>query len=888
MHDTRVSLRDFALFFRVCLGPCAVAFALMVMQARLVFADPLLFDNFDAGYADWSVSGNVVADDLHVLVANSVRLRGPGSITRAISTLGYDSVSVSGFLAARLLETTDSCLFEVSTDGGASYSSLINLSDGDDDGDFRWVEQALPAYANNPNLILRYRNASNALSDNCYAEDVAVSGFAIGLPACDAATVPNSGGQNNYDQYVVNFDPLNGLGLAARTQLTSTVLNSGPAPSSLVASSAFAMPADAAPPLHQFEGRLELFAEASSGSFSELLDDFAYTGNGDDPRKHLPEFNSEFVQTGSHIIPVQRGIVLASHPYWEFILEPGRIWSEVGDNGWSRIAMPFSLQQRNSNCVHNGLLTFLFDGSQVSKVAYQIASETCAYYQFNMWGLLDAQYTPSTVVNALSLKGSHQEQLAGRMPQKPIAALAVDYPSIDPDEFGHSSEVAANDMTVYGVVFGGVHYVAGCATRAGAHPYCDSLRLPSYSTAKTTFAGAASMRLEYRYPGFLSESLVDWIPAAAADPQSDWSGVSVEHALDMATGNFRLSGYIADESSVSTNDFFLPETHAEKLDYSVSRYPRSATPGTQMHYHTTDTYLATTAAQRFLREQEGWCADVFDDVVVGDMWTPLGLDVGSKTTRRTYDPVKQPFGGYGLSYVRDDVAKLAVFLGVDHGRINGLQVLAPEALAAAKFSDPSDLGLPWSELGNYNTSFWGQDKTAEAGCSTMVPYLSGYGGITVAITAGGVVYYYFSDGNSFTWDRAFSQAESLQSSCNTTPPQPPTLLVAPVVNPLEVVLRWTPAEAAIGVIRYRIYRNGVLIATTSGNEWSDTGLALGDTAEYRVESVDAAGNVSPTSAMLLVGQSPIDVPLVAPLFGLLGFAALLLTGVAQRYGRARS
>ena len=61
MHDARVSLRGFARLLRVCVGACAVAFALMVMQARLVFADPLLFDNFDAGYAGWSVSGSVVA-----------------------------------------------------------------------------------------------------------------------------------------------------------------------------------------------------------------------------------------------------------------------------------------------------------------------------------------------------------------------------------------------------------------------------------------------------------------------------------------------------------------------------------------------------------------------------------------------------------------------------------------------------------------------------------------------------------------------------------------------------------------------------------------------------------------------------------------------------------
>ena len=89
---------------------------------------------------------------------------------------------------------------------------------------------------------------------------------------------------------------------------------------------------------------------------------------------------------------------------------------------------------------------------------------------------------------------------------------------------------------------------------------------------------------------------------------------------------------------------------------------------------------------------------------------------------------------------------------------------------ASKFGDPADPGLPWSALGNYNDAFWGRDKSSETGCSTMVPYLSGFGGITIALTPGGVVYYYFSDGGSFTWDRAFSEAENLRASCNTGPP----------------------------------------------------------------------------------------------------------------------
>ena len=52
-----------------------------------------------------------------------------------------------------------------------------------------------------------------------------------------------------------------------------------------------------------------------------------------------------------------------------------------------------ALVERNANCVHNGLLTFLFDDSKISQVRYQITHETCEYFQFDMWGQVGATYT---------------------------------------------------------------------------------------------------------------------------------------------------------------------------------------------------------------------------------------------------------------------------------------------------------------------------------------------------------------------------------------------------------------------------------------------------------------------------------------------------------------
>ncbi|USD43662.1 choice-of-anchor D domain-containing protein [Vibrio sp. SCSIO 43135] len=580
------------------------------------------------------------------------------------------------------------------------------------------------------------------------------------------------GSADSGDGYVENYQPLNGSGNVTRTELTHAQLNSNNPITQLVSTQAFSLPADAAQPSHQFEGSLKLTSPATAGigQFTEHKDTYRYTSNADDPRKHIPEFNFEFVQSGTHLIPVQRGIQLGAHPYWEYILEPGRVWKETGDNGDSRAAFPFSIMQKNSNCVHNGLMTFTFNDQSVSQVAYQIASETCLYYQFDMWGSTDAEYTPKSIANSLSIKQAHQTYESSKIEMRPISQLAADYPTlnIDTNNFGHASEVTPEYMSVFGVFFEGIHYTGGCETRQGMHPYCDRLRVPSYSTAKTTLAGTASMRLETLYPGYMESRLTDLIPEAAADPEGDWVDVTPNNAIDMATGNYRLSsGYLSDEySTANDTGFFLVLDHQGKLDYSVSRYPRKAQPGTFFNYHTTDTYIATVAAQNFIKGERGNQVDIFDNIIVDDIWTPLNVDEGTKDTRRTYDSEGMPFGGYGLTYLRDDIVKLVKFTSIDQGVINGQAMLDPAELRIAMFQDPNTPPLDVrSDSKYYSNSVWAKLKTVAGNCEIYAPYMSGYGGIQFVMLPNDVIYYYVSDNNEFVWDKALEEANKLAPYC---------------------------------------------------------------------------------------------------------------------------
>jgi len=347
------------------------------------------------------------------------------------------------------------------------------------------------------------------------------------------------------------LSPLTGVGDVDRTVLTYDDLMNGSDPTSPVDDGAFALPADAAQPEHTFEGRLELIGEATSGGSRELVDNLDWP----DGTLHIPKFDFEFVQHGSHLIPVQRGLIVTDHPSWFYIFGPGRVWREKADRGYSRASFPFALVGKLTGFTHNGLMIFLFNNDEVSKVWYQIAQETCPHLKFDAWGLLEARYHASPAANADQVRATYEQEVRNRFPTKPIEQLAADYPGTDLSKFGDESPSA--DMTTYGFVIGGVNYVGGCRTRYGDYAYCDHMRLTSQSTAKSAFAAVALMRLaQKRGPEVASLLIKDYVPEYVDSP-GDWSEVTFNHTLDMATGNYLSSEIFADEGNLELNGPFF-------------------------------------------------------------------------------------------------------------------------------------------------------------------------------------------------------------------------------------------------------------------------------------------------------------------------------------------
>lgn len=533
--------------------------------------------------------------------------------------------------------------------------------------------------------------------------------------------------------------------------------------------SAYAMPADALPPTQTFSGTLRLSGKPRTRTL--LADrDFLSPVQIAQSRTFPEDFAYDFVQYGSHLLPVRRGYIVIDHPHWDFVLEPGRVWNEPGDHGYTRAALPFALVQKHMNCTHYGVMSFVFrsDGA-ISRAAMQVSSETCRYLKLDMWGLLDATYVPHVVASSDKVVEAFRAHQAKRLPTRPIAQLAHDHPGVDPAGLAIGESRA---RTLYGLVVDGINYVSDCPTRRGDFPYCDALPIPSYSTAKSALASLALMMVEQAHPGAAQLAVTKYAPVARC-AEDDWDGVTFRDLLDMATGHFDSRGYMKDEDSVKAGGFFRATTGQGKARFACGAYPRRMAPGKTWVYHTSDTFLLGDVLNRYLRSLPGQSTrDIFRDVVVARAYRPLGLSATARVSRRTADKAAQPFFGYGLQFQRDDLARLALFIGTGHGRIDGRQVLDPHLLDLALQRVAGEHGLPVDGFPafRYQLGFWARNVAPVLGCAKplWIPFMSGFGGLSVVLFPNGIVYYNVSDSGTaraFDWSRPAQVVNRIDAMC---------------------------------------------------------------------------------------------------------------------------
>lgn len=84
-------------------------------------------------------------------------------------------------------------------------------------------------------------------------------------------------------------------------------------------------------------------------------------------------------------------------------------------------------------------------------------------------------------------------------------------------------------------------------------------------------------------------------------------------------------------------------------------------------------------------------------------------------------------------------------------------------------------------------------------------------------------------------------------SADSTAPSQPGSLSATAMSSSQIDLSWNASTDNVGVTGYKIFRGGILIATSPTTAYSHTGLTPSTNYSYTVSAYDAAGNNSPQS-----------------------------------------
>ena len=463
----------------------------------------------------------------------------------------------------------------------------------------------------------------------------------------------------------------------------------------------------------------------------------------------FPDFKLDLSIQGQNVIVHNKKIIETDDKFWDLSFSDGIAWSKE-DHVY--VSAPFTLIQKHANCSHNGVLLFVLNSSnEISQSIFQISSETCAYFQFNYVAIFDSFFETNDNDN---------EFITNTQNTKSIDDLYEKYPSIFRGSFADSDAFNANEVTAYGFFDGEEHFIGPCLTRSGNYPFCDNLLLPAYSLTKTISGSLGIAAYQKKYGSIVDIKINDLVSACS---KNKWKDVTIENLSDMATGQYKSLIHYGDEDSLaSVNFIFNKLSHEDKVDFSCNNYPKKKKPGTTFVYHTSDTYLIGTSLNNLLSDKKE--NDFFDDLLV-PIFNHHNFSEKIKYIRRTNDIKNQPYTGWGMFLQRDDLIKLNSLLQSPE-RIKyfskdfldeGLQQTEDKGLIAIKQSDIF-----------YNNGFWAArfDKNI-FGCKEdlMIPFMSGFGGITVVFLPNSMMYYYFSDNYTFSWYSAVYAAHNIKPLC---------------------------------------------------------------------------------------------------------------------------
>jgi chitodextrinase len=98
-------------------------------------------------------------------------------------------------------------------------------------------------------------------------------------------------------------------------------------------------------------------------------------------------------------------------------------------------------------------------------------------------------------------------------------------------------------------------------------------------------------------------------------------------------------------------------------------------------------------------------------------------------------------------------------------------------------------------------------------------------------------------------------------SNDTQPPSVPTNVQAVSETPKQVKVAWTASTDNVGVMGYKVFRNGSQIGTSAAISYADTGLSPSTSYSYTVSAYDTSDNNSAQSSppVTVITMTAIDI-----------------------------
>ncbi|MBS0377130.1 MAG: serine hydrolase [Proteobacteria bacterium] len=501
----------------------------------------------------------------------------------------------------------------------------------------------------------------------------------------------------------------------------------------------------------------------------------------------FPAVNLSFFTEGGDLVPYTQDVIRSGtsgrgHSYWDLIVQPGRVWSEHGDEGWSRAAFPFALVNSLEGETHNGLATFLYRHGRVSNLRFQIVQQTAPFYikqVFVAAGLVTARLAAAPTEEAAALR---REYRAGRAAAVPISGWEQLSTRASPADLAQfDGAVPTGDIVLSGLDYRGTFYLKGCPSAGGPLPWCDRARFGVWSATKALANETALLRLAQKYgPAVFDLRIADYVPEATTT--RGWSGVRFEDAIDMATGigngslqrepNDALDGYI----DASYSRWYEARSTQEKVAALLQddhAYPWG--PGQVARYRDQDMFMLGVAMDRFLKSKEGPAADIWS-MLRREVFAPIGIrQAPVNRTLEADGSAGQPLMAYGYYPTVSDMVLIAR-LYQNRGESGGLQILYAPRIREL-LDTRTQRGLRTGERlsgaeTTYFNAFWVTSYVARNGCRVFYPRMIGWGGNIVALMPRGITGIRLARGGEDADDSevdtsAMAQlADSLSGFCN--------------------------------------------------------------------------------------------------------------------------